>query len=62
MESIRRSARDTKEEFLLYQSFTPKDNAKNYFLEIMQQIKYSLSRNISKNEKNTPLLTVIWLN
>ena len=48
MEAIRRPARDTKEDFLLYHSCTPKDNAKNYLLEIMQEIKYSRSQNISQ--------------
>jgi len=48
METIRRSARDTKEEFIFYHPRTPKDNTKNYLLEIMQQFKYSSSRNISQ--------------
>ena len=58
MEVIRRSARDTKEEFLLISLMHSKRQCENYLLEKIQQIKYSRFRNISQIEKILPYL---WL-
>ena len=62
MEAIRRPARDTKEEFLLVSFMHSKRQCEKLSSGNNAANKIHVPEIFLKNEKNIPLLTVIWLN